>query len=237
MRFNIRMSGLGGQGMVTAANILGSAAVKDGKHSIVIPFFGAEKRLAPTESYVRISTEEVYEKGEVTYPNVILVFHEEVITKGKCYTMPFYEGLQQDGLLIINASDEILSEQDAQSLKERNTKIFYVPASRIALDVAGTELATNMTMLGALIGATDIVTLDSLEKAIAERFGERKFVASATTAALDDVLKRKYTKAQELVEKNMEAVRVASKLLKSVESTPFIAKLAEVYATGCKRCK
>ncbi|ATZ60938.2 MAG: 2-oxoacid:acceptor oxidoreductase family protein [Methanosarcinales archaeon Met12] len=216
MRFDIRMSGLGGQGMVTAANILGSAAVKDGKHSIVIPFFGAEKRLAPTESYVRISSEEVYEKGEVTYPNVIMVFHEEVITKGKCYTMPFYEGLQQDGLLIINDSDEIsLSKRDTQSLKERNARIFYVPASQIALDVAGTELATNMAMLGALVGATDIVTFDSLEKAIAERFGERKFVASATTAALDDVLKRKYARAQELVEKNMEAVRAASRSIKS----------------------
>ncbi|MCD5409818.1 MAG: 2-oxoacid:acceptor oxidoreductase family protein [Methanocellales archaeon] len=215
MRFNIRMSGLGGQGMVTAANILGSAAVKDGKRSIVIPFFGAEKRLAPTESYVRISTEEVYEKGEVTYPNVIMVFHKEVITKGKCYTMPFYEGLQQDGLLIINNSDELpLSEQDTQSLNERNAKIFYVPASQIALDVAGTELATNMAMLGALVGVTDIVTFDSLEKAIAERFGKEKFVASATTAALDDVLKRKYAKAQELVEKNMEAIRVASESVK-----------------------
>ncbi len=182
----------------------------------MIPFFGAEKRLAPTESYVRISSEEVYEKGEVTYPNVIMVFHEEVITKGKCYTMPFYEGLQQDGLLIINDSDEIsLSKRDTQSLKERNARIFYVPASQIALDVAGTELATNMAMLGALVGATDIVTFDSLEKAIAERFGERKFVASATTAALDDVLKRKYARAQELVEKNMEAVRAASRSIKS----------------------
>lgn len=214
MRFDIRMSGLGGQGMVTAANILGSAAVKDGKHSVVIPFFGAEKRLAPTESYVRISSEEVYEKGEVNYPNVIMVFHEEVITKGKCYTMPFYEGLQQDGLLMVNSSDEIMSERDTQSLKKRNAKIFYVPASQIALDVAGTELATNMALLGSLVGATDIVTFDSMEKAIAERFGKGKFVASATTAALDDVLKRKYAKAQELVEKNMEAVRVASKFIK-----------------------
>ncbi len=214
MRLDIRMSGLGGQGMVTAANIVGSAAVKDGKYGIVIPFFGAEKRLAPAESYVRISTEEVYEKGEVNYPNVIMVFHEEVITKGKCYTMPFYDGLQQDGLLIVNSSDEVLSERDSQRLKERNTKIFYVPASQIAMDVAGTELATNMVMLGSLVGATDIVTFNSLEKAIAERFGKGKFTASATTAALDDVLKRKYAKAHELVEKNMEAVRVASKLIK-----------------------
>jgi pyruvate ferredoxin oxidoreductase gamma subunit len=217
MRFDIRMSGLGGQGLVSAANILGAAAVKDGKHGIVIPFFGAEKRLAPTESYVRISTEEVYEKGEVIHPNVIMVFHEEVITKGKCYTMPFYEGLQPESLLIINSSDKsVLSEKHSRDLRKLNTKIFYLPASKIALDVAGTELATNMAMLGALVGLTEIVAFESLEKAIAERFGKGKFVASATTAALDDVLKRKYAKAQELVEKNMEAVRAASKSVKGL---------------------
>lgn len=210
MKLSIRMSGLGGQGMVTAANVLGSAAVKDGKYSIVIPFFGAEKRLAPTESYLRISDEGVYEKGEVVYPNIIMVFDEEVITKGKCYTMPFYEGLQPEGVLLVNGPQEILSEHDLQQLHQLKTKIVPVPASKIAKEVAGTTLATNMVMLGALLGVTDVVTMQSLEKAIAERFSEKgKFIASATTAALDDVLKRKYAQAAQLVEKNMEAIRAA----------------------------
>lgn len=210
MKLSIRMSGLGGQGMVTAANVLGSAAVKDGKHSIVIPFFGAEKRLAPTESYLRISDKGVYEKGEVVYPDIIMVFHEDVINKGKCYTMPFYEGLQPEGILLINGPKEILPEPDLQKLLELKTKIIPVSASKIAVEVAGTELASNMVMLGALLGATDVVTLKSMEEAIAERFsGKGKFIASATTAALDDVLKRKYAKAAQLVEKNMEAIRVA----------------------------
>ncbi len=215
MRFDVRMSGLGGQGMVTAAHVLGSAAVKDGNYGIVVPFFGAEKRLAPTESYVRISTEPVYEKGEVTYPNVIMVFHEEVITKGKCYTMPFYDGLRPDGRLIINTDnvESVLSEKHIRDLEKLNVGIFYLPATKVALEVAGTELATNMAMLGALIGVTNIVTFDSLEESIAERFGRRRFVASATTAALDDVLKKRYAKLQELVRKNMEAVRIASELV------------------------
>lgn len=207
MKLDVRMSGLGGQGMVTAANLLGMAAVNDGNYSIVIPFFGAEKRLAPTESYVRISSQKVYEKGEVLYPDVIMVFHPEVITKGKCYTMPFYQGLQPNGWLIINANSPLLSENDARSLAELDIKIIYLPATQIARDVAGTELATNMVLLGGLVGVTDIVTLGSLEKAIGERFGGRKFIASATTAALDDVLKRKYAKVQELIDKNMAAVK------------------------------
>ncbi len=218
MKFSIRMSGLGGQGMVTAANILGSAAVKDGKYSIVIPFFGAEKRLAPTESYLRIADEAVYEKGEVTYPNVILIFHEEVVTKGKSYTMPFYEGLEPNGLVILNSNHEdILSENDLQHLAKLKTQIRYVPATQLAQKVAGTELATNMVMLGALLGVLDVVTLESLEEAISERFGKGKFIASATTAALDDVLKRKYAKSQELVEKNMQAIRAAYTSMKEAQ--------------------
>lgn len=207
MKLDVRMSGLGGQGMVTAANLLGMAAVNDGNYSIVIPFFGAEKRLAPTESYVRISSQKVYEKGEVGYPDAIMVFHPEVITKGKCYTMPFYQGLRPNGWLIINADCPLLSENDARSLAELDIKVIYLPASQIAQEVAGTELATNMALLGGLVGVTDIVTLGSLEKAIGERFGGRKFIASATTAALDDVLKRKYAKVQELMDKNMAAVK------------------------------
>ena len=70
-KVNLRMSGLGGQGVVTAAHILGAAATRDGLTSIVNPFFGAEKRLAPAESYVRISDGAIHERGEVLFPNII----------------------------------------------------------------------------------------------------------------------------------------------------------------------
>jgi pyruvate ferredoxin oxidoreductase gamma subunit len=53
-RLNIRMSGLGGQGAVTAAHVLAMAANRDGKFSISNPFFGAEKRMAPAESYCEV---------------------------------------------------------------------------------------------------------------------------------------------------------------------------------------
>jgi pyruvate ferredoxin oxidoreductase gamma subunit len=67
-----------------------------------------------------------------------------------------------------------------------------------------------------LVGATDIVTLAGLEKAIAQRFGGGRFVASATTAALDDVLKKKYAKTQELLEKNMTAIRKTCELVRKM---------------------
>jgi len=202
------MSGLGGQGVVTAAHILGAAATRDGLTSIVNPFFGAEKRLAPAESYVRISEGSIHERGEVLFPDIIMVFHPHVITMGKCYTMPFFDGLQPNGMMLIN-SDEVLplSEEEIAKLVELNARVYYVPATKVALEIAGTELSTNIAMLGGLMAiAPDLVSTVAIKDSIAERFGGGKFVASATTAALDDVVKSKFGKLEQLVEKNMEIV-------------------------------
>jgi len=208
---SIRMSGLGGQGVVTAAHILGHSATMEGKESTVNPFFGAEKRLAPTESYVRISDHTINERGEILYPNIIVIFHPHVITLGKCYTMPFYQGLQQNGIIIINSDTPLhIKEEDLAELKAKNVSIYYLPATQIAMEIAGTELSTNIAMLGGIMKVTGLVSLDVLKNAIAERFGgTKKFVASATTAALDDVLKSKFDKVQQLVDKTMEVVAKA----------------------------
>lgn len=210
---SIRMSGLGGQGVVTAAHILGHAATMEGKESTVNPFFGAEKRLAPTESYVRISSASIYERGEILYPNIIVIFHPHVITLGKCYTMPFYQGLQEGGKIIINSDTPLdIKKEDLAELKTKKAKIYYLPATQIAMEIGGTELSTNIAMLGGIMKVTGLVSLGMLRNAIGERFGgTKKFVASATTAALDDVLKSKFDKIQQLVEKNMEVVTKAMK--------------------------
>lgn len=211
----IRMSGLGGQGVVTAAHILAGAVVREGKFSTVNPFFGAEKRLAPAESYVRISDDKIYERGEIVYPNIIVVFHPHVITLGKSYTMPFYYGLRDEGLLIINAEEPLnLSEEDKNNLIRLKVRLFYVSATSLALEIAKTELSTNMAMLGALVGVTKIVSFKSLQDSLQERFSEKKFVASATTAALDDTMKSKFAKISQLIEKNMEVIRKTSECVK-----------------------
>ncbi len=211
-KISIRMSGLGGQGVVTAAHILGSAATREGKESTVNPFFGAEKRLAPAESYVRIAGEKIHERGEVLFPDIIMIFHPHVITLGKCYTMPFYDGLQKDGVVIINSDQPLaLRKDDLEKLAALNAKLYHIPATQLAIDVGGTELSTNMSMLGGLLGVSQIVSRDALQESLMERFGGGKFVASATTAALDDALKSKYDKVAQLIEKNMEVVDEASR--------------------------
>jgi len=210
---DIRMAGLGGQGVVTAAHILGTAVVRTGKYAVVNPFFGAEKRLAPTESYVRISDEAIYDRGEVMYPDVIAVFAPQVITIGKSHSIPFYSGLRNGGLIVVNSEEPIINEKDMAEIDKTGAKVTYVPATKLAVDFAGTDLATNMTMLGALCGLSpDLVDLDSLLTAVEERFsGKSKIVASGTTAALDEAIKSKYDKASALVEKNLAAIREAFK--------------------------
>ncbi|WP_028308476.1 2-oxoacid:acceptor oxidoreductase family protein [Desulfitibacter alkalitolerans] len=210
-RMSIRMSGLGGQGVVTAAHILSLAATLEGKESTVNPFFGAEKRLAPAESYVRISTTRISERGEVLSPNIIMIFHPHVITLGKCYTMPFFDGLQKNGIILVNSDVPLnLSSDELKQLNKLNAKLFYIPATQIASEVGGTELSTNMAMLGGLLGIVPLASIENIQKSLMDRFGGGQFVASGSTAALDDTLKTKYEKVTQLIEKNIEVILKAN---------------------------
>jgi pyruvate ferredoxin oxidoreductase gamma subunit len=210
-RMNIRISGLGGQGAVTAAHLLAMAANKDGKFSISNPFFGAEKRMAPAESYARIGSERIYDRGELVYPDVIMIFHPQVITMQKSYTAPFYSGIKENGLVIINTSDDLLSEEDHQRLEDLNVAVLNHDATKLALEIGKTELSTNMAMLGACAGVTKVVTLKALDGALQDRFGKR-YVASGGTATLDEAIKKKYAKKEMLLKANMDCITESYKM-------------------------
>ena len=192
--------------MVTSAHVLAMAANKDGKYAISNPFFGAEKRMAPAESYCRIGPERIYDRGELVYPEVIMVFHPQVITMSKSYTMPFYSGIKKNGLVIINSNAELLSDADKEYLASLNVAVYTFDGTVLALEVAGTELSSNMAMIGAVTGITRVVTLEALDLAIQERFG-KKFVASGGTASLDEAIKKKFAKKEQLLQKNMDTIR------------------------------
>jgi pyruvate ferredoxin oxidoreductase gamma subunit len=207
-RINIRMSGLGGQGVVTSAHLMAMAASHEGKFAISNPFFGAEKRMAPAESYVRIGPEKIYDRGELVFPHVVMIFHPQVITMGKSYTMPFYSGIKEGGLVIINDDIELLTDEERSDLAAKKVTVYYVPATKLALEIAGTELATNMGMLGALAGLTHVVTMGGLDKALQDRFG-KKYVASGGTATLDEAIKKKFAKKEMLLQKNLDTIQLA----------------------------
>ena len=204
-RMNIRISGLGGQGAVTAAHLMAMAANRDGLFSISNPFFGAEKRMAPAESYARIGPEKIYDRGELVYPDVIMIFHPQVITMQKSYTAPFYSGLKDNGVIIINTNQDLLSNEDRDMLDKKNVTVFNHDATSLALEIGKTELSTNMAMIGACAGVTKVVTLKALDGALQERFG-KKFVASGGTASLDEAIKKKYAKKEMLLKANLDCI-------------------------------
>ena len=192
--------------MVTSAHVLAMAANRDGKFSISNPFFGAEKRMAPAESYCRIGTERIYDRGELVYPDIIMVFHPQVITLQKSYTAPFYSGIKKGGLVIINSNSELLSEDDQKYLADLNVSVYTFDGTSLALEIAGTELSSNMAMIGAVTGISKVVTMESLDGALQERFG-KKFVASGGTASLDEAIKKKFAKKEQLLAKNMATIK------------------------------
>jgi len=205
-RYNIRISGLGGQGVVTSAHILGATMDNAGKFASLVPFFGSEKRMAPVEAYVRASSQPIFEVGEVVYPDIIMIYHPQVVTHGKSYTMPFYTGLKPNSLIIINSDINVLDEEDREVLTKLNTKVVQFEATELAIKIAGTELATNMAMMGMVLGIMGLVTLDDIEKAVRERFLGNSFVASGGTASLDSAIEKKFKKKEELLAKNMDVI-------------------------------
>jgi len=214
-RYNIRISGLGGQGVVTSAHIVGGAMDNAGQFASLVPFFGSEKRMAPVEAYVRASNQPIYEVGEVVYPDIIMIYHPQVITHGKSYTMPFYTGLKPNGVVIINTDVNVLNKEDKAVLEKLNTTVITHDCTKMAQDIAGTELATNMAMMGILLGVTNLVSMDDIEKAVKERFLGKSFVASGGTASLDSAIEKKFKKKEALLAKNMEVITAAIDLVKT----------------------
>jgi len=211
-RYNVRMAGIGGQGVVTASHIISNGVVISGGHSSLVPFFGSEKRNAPVESYVRISNQPIYEIGEIIYPNVLMIFHVSVITLGKSYTMPFYTGLKQGGIILINSKTPLKFSRDEQrELDEKEARLWYVPATEMANEIAKTELATNMAMCGAISAIFGLPDLESLGASVKDRFVGKGIVVSGGTAALDSAIEKKFAKKQKLLEANMKTLEATYK--------------------------
>src|ERR1043166_8455587 len=77
------------------------------------------------------------------WPDGIEVCHAQVITMGESYTMPFYSGIKEGGVVIINSDAPLLSDEDVERLKDLNVAVFYINGTQIALDVAGWDRSVS----------------------------------------------------------------------------------------------
>ncbi len=171
----IRFHGRGGQGAVTAANILASAAFLEGKYVQAFPFFGVERRGAPVTAFTRIDEKPIRIKTQIYEPDVVVVLDPSLLD-----TVDVTTGLKDGGIVIINT--EKSKEEVLEKLKKKPAKLALVDATTIALEVLGLPI-TNTAILGAVAKATGVVTLEHVQKAIQEVFSGALGEKNAKTAA------------------------------------------------------
>ncbi|MEM1638585.1 MAG: 2-oxoacid:acceptor oxidoreductase family protein [Desulfurococcaceae archaeon] len=170
MLYEIIFLGRGGQGGVTASNILVQAAIYENKYGQSFPFFGAERRGAPVAAYARISDKPILKHGMFNEADVLVVLDDSLIKLGvaKKYT------IRENGVLVINTQEKIVT-RDQLSARGK-VKVFAVNATKIArelgLVVAGWPLV-NTPMLGALISSNGFISLENVVKATLNYFGSK----------------------------------------------------------------
>jgi pyruvate ferredoxin oxidoreductase gamma subunit len=152
----IRFHGRGGQGAVTAAEILAKAAFEDGKYVQAFPFFGVERRGAPVMAFTRIDDKPIRRRYQVYNPDYVVVLDDGLLD-----VVDVFSGLKSDGMVILNTNKEAPSHEGSET--------HVIDATGIALDKLGLPIV-NTVMLGAFAGATGQVTLDSIIKIIKETF-------------------------------------------------------------------
>lgn len=180
----IRIHGRGGQGVVTASDLMAMAAYKEGHDAQAFPSFGSERMGAPVVSYCRVSDEEIRTREPILEPDIIIVQDPTLLS-----VMDVFSGLKPGGHALINTTKTV-EELGLEGLLDVTSadKVQTVPASDIARENLGRPLP-NAALLGAMAALTGIVDIESVEEAIMQRFGGRigKANGKAARAAYDFV--------------------------------------------------
>ncbi len=158
----VRFHGRGGQGAVTAAEIVAQAAIKKGRYAQAFPSFGPERRGAPVQAFLRVSDEPIRLRSKIYKPDNVVILDPTLVSSANPAM-----GLKEGGFVIINSNK---SEEDLKKMFP-GQNIAYVDASKIAKEEMGINI-TNTTMLGALVKATGVVNLEDLSEPVNNRFGK-----------------------------------------------------------------
>ena len=152
-RYEIRLSGSGGQGLLLGGIILAEGAINDGKNSVQTQSYGPEARGGASKSEVIISSEEI-DFPKVRNCDILLSLTQKAYNE-------YSAGLKEDGILIVDSS--------VNAVKSGNIKIYSVPIIDSAVKDLGKPMVTNIVALGVLVEITKVITKESLEKAVLDR--------------------------------------------------------------------
>lgn len=172
----IRLHGRGGQGVVTAAELLAVAAFEDGKYAQAFPSFGSERMGAPVQSFVRIADHKVRARNQIDRPDYLIVQDSTLIG-----AIDVLSGLKDDGMVLVDSA----KKPEELGLKTK-AKVLTIPATDIALKTLGKAIQ-NTTLMGAFAGATGLISVDAIKRSVKKRFpgelGEKN--AKAVQTAYD----------------------------------------------------
>ncbi len=164
--YEVRFHGRGGQGAVTAANILAIAAVKQGYYPQSFPYFGVERRGAPVQAFTRIDDKKIDIRMNVYSPDAVVVLDPSLMD-----VVDVTVGLKEGGIVIINTSKK------PEEFKLGNYKVATVDATKIALEHKLGSMAApivNTAILGAYAKAIGNVEIDYVVEAIRENAPAKK---------------------------------------------------------------
>jgi 2-oxoglutarate ferredoxin oxidoreductase subunit gamma len=156
-RVEVRISGLGGQGAVLAGEILGRAAVYDGKYAVQTQSYGAEARGSAAKSEVIISDEKIgFPKARKC--DILVAMSQSALNK-------HLENLRENGILLVDG-DRV------KELPKVEARVYRVPATKIAESELKSRIYANVVMLGALTKIMGLVSEAAVKKAIVSSVSE-----------------------------------------------------------------
>ena len=175
----IRIHGRGGQGVVTAAELIAIAAFKSGLQAQAFPSFGVERTGAPVESYVRLDDQPIILREQIYQPNVLII-QDVSLLDNVDVTM----GADKKTIIIINTA----KTKENLKINLPKANIYTIDATKIALEIIGKNIV-NTVILGAFAKITGLVDLSSLKQAIQEKFSSRPYLIEKNIKAIKQAYK------------------------------------------------
>ena len=171
----IRIHGRGGQGVVTAAELIAMAAFKDGLQAQAFPFFGVERTGSPVESYVRLDDRPIILREQIYQPDIIIIQDATLLD-----ALDVTKGCAKKTKIIINTA----KAKENLKINLPPANIHAIDATKIALEIIGKNIV-NTVILGALAKATGLVSLESLKQAITEKFSGHEDLIAKNIKAVE----------------------------------------------------
>ena len=171
--YQVRLHGRGGQGVVTAAELIAGAAIAQGRYALAVPSFGSERTGAPVAAYCRIDDEPIRSREPIGDPDAVVVLDATLLNQPSVF-----EGLRPESTVLVNSP----TPMPATVTERCPAVIRTVPATDFARRRTGRPVP-NAAMVGAFAAATGAVTLDAVCGALLERFPERIAESNQQAAA------------------------------------------------------